>query len=131
MWPALTRSLKRRKMAGVKMSDPAKLQKAWQIYKGYVFQKVIIYKNKATGNPIDLTGYAVTFKAKPSVTYATNTISLSVGSGIVLDGPAGRITVNLTTAQTAALIEDKMIFTLAINDTALMYGEIIVSEEVV
>lgn len=112
------------------MSNPVKYKTPWKIYKGYAFSRVLTYKNKETGLPIDITGVTVDFKAKPSVNYGSDLISLTIGSGITVDAVNGKITIRLTKIQTAAIVEDALIWVLALNDEPVMYGTFEISNEV-
>lgn len=60
--------------------------------------RVFEYKDDS-GNPIDVTGYGAEFLT----TNLDTDLSLSVGSGITVDGPSGAFTVIVTHSQTDAL----------------------------
>jgi hypothetical protein len=86
----------------------------FKIYRGQTFTRVVTYRDSA-GALVNLTGYSVTFVARPSVNYGSDTISLSSGSGITLGGAAGTITITLSATATAALPVDDLVYSLKLT----------------
>ena len=69
---------------------------------GCVFRFSTILKD-STGAVMDLTGYGAQFVVVQKLTDATPALSLSSGSGITITALSGKIAVEITKTQTAAL----------------------------
>lgn len=107
------------------------------IEQGATWERVIYWKDE-NGALVDLSGYTAAATFRSSIEDATAIIELSTGgSGIVLGGAAGTITLTMTAAQTAALTApDQGVWQLEMNNgsgviTRLLEGRYIVSREVV
>lgn len=114
------------------MSSPARYN--FTIYKGATFNRVFTWKD-ADGVAINLTGYTAAFRAKPSLTHAETLISKNSGSGITLGGAAGTVELTIPAAETAAIADDELVYSLTVTSgggavEALAIGTITVSPEV-
>lgn len=102
------------------------------IYRGCDFQRVFTYKD-SSGALVNLTGYTANFIARPSQNYGADALSLSVGSGITLGGAAGTITILISDAQTTALNDDELVYSLKLTSGSITFpllaGKINVSNE--
>lgn len=72
-------------------------------YKGQTYQQNLYFTQRK--QPIDLTG--LTFKSQ--IRPEDNSPTLTAEFAVIMDGPAGKISLNLTDAQTAA-IRDSVYF---------------------
>jgi len=76
---------------------------ALYIYQGQTFDDRLALTN-ADGTPVDLTGYTARMQAREAITDVTPILDWSSTDGeIVIDGPAGTITFNVSATATAAL----------------------------
>ncbi len=100
-------------------------------------QGTTLYKQftwKATGSPVDLTGYTARMQVRPSVTSSTVLLELTTtNGGIVLGGALGTITLSATAVQTAALPRGGVYDIELVNGsvvTRFIRGTITLSKEV-
>lgn len=83
----------------------------------------------------DLTGYSARMQARADIAETTTLLDLSTGSGITIDGTAGRIVLELTDEQTTVLDWTEGVYDLEIiapngDVTRLLKGPIYVDPEV-
>lgn len=62
-----------------------------RVEQGATWRRVLTLKD-ASGAPVDLTGYTARMQVRETLDAPTPLLSLAVGSGISIDGPAGQIT---------------------------------------
>lgn len=78
----------------------------------------LIYRDE-NKNPKNITGYSVSMQARRSYDHPDKIVDLSTPSGgITIDGPNGKITIKLTSAQTGALRVFQGVYDILITDTA-------------
>ena len=65
--------------------------------RGDTFPFTVVLKSGTTA--IDITGFAIVMTVDPSDEPTTNTNNLFQASGVVTDGPAGKVTFTLTSGQ--------------------------------
>ena len=70
---------------------------------GETWRKTFTDKMKYSGAVIDLTGSVARSMFRVSFDDATPVLSLAMGSGLTIDGPAGKLSIVVTAAQTSAL----------------------------
>lgn len=83
---------------------------------GADWEITLIYKDE-NGIAKNLTGFGVAMQARRSFEHPDKLVDLSVGSGITLDAPNGKITIALTNAQTTALNVFKGVYDIVVTDT--------------
>lgn len=85
--------------------------------------------------PIDLTGYSVTFQVKDSEDGKVTCTTATVGSGIELDEPNGRITISIASTETKKFTYPKAYYQLQLNSgtkkTTILSGAIAVQKGVI
>lgn len=91
--------------------------------------KRIPLRLKSRGAPVDLTGYTALLQARENPKATAVLIELSTeNGGIVIDGPAGAVTLIFDTAITAALNlpgeYDLMLYDAAGEGTRIIYGAV-------
>ena len=82
--------------------------------------------------PWNLTNYDVVMTVRPFVGASTTTVVASTDNGnIVVDGPNGRITVNLSAATTGAIVASRYSYDLVVDSgsvvTRILEGKFIVT----
>ena len=88
------------------------------------------------GIPLDLTGYTARMQARSTVTDAETVFSwTSTGGELLIDGPAGTITLNIPDTVTAAYAAGAYVYDLEIESadgttTRLLQGPFTISAEV-
>lgn len=96
-------------------------------------------KNPATGDtpasPMDLTGYDARMQVRESTTSPVPLLSLTLGDGITVDGPAGEITLEVSDDDTSAWLWSYGLYGLEMESpggrtTPLLKGEFEVCPEV-
>lgn len=114
------------------------LPKSWAqadipIPEGGALDLPVMWRNKATGAPYDLTGYSAKMQIRADHASAVVLFELSTVNGrIVIDGPTGTITLKFTAAETAAFTFTNAVYDLQLTPPAgepfrLMGGMIKVS----
>lgn len=113
----------------------------WKIVidQGESWEMLLRLKNPAVGDtpatPLDLTGFDVRMQVRESVTSPAPLISLTIGSGITVDGPAGEILLSVADDVTAGWAWRYGLYGLEIESpggktTPLLKGEVEVNAEV-
>ena len=83
--------------------DQAMDQQNFEMFQGDS-KDLVVTVSDAAGQPVDLTGASIKWRAAPAVDSAVATISKATGSGIVItDAVAGEFTVSLVPADTQTL----------------------------
>lgn len=79
---------------------------AWDftLYQGATFRRTHTWKSGEPLTPVDLTGYSARLQLRTLWGDANAALTLSNGSGITLGGVAGTIEIEITAAQSEALI---------------------------
>lgn len=110
-----------------------------EIDQGETWSMLLRLKNPADGDtpatPMDLTGFDVRMQVRESVTSPAPLLSLTLGNGITVDGPAGEITLKVSDEETASWAWRYGLYGLEIESpggdtTALLKGEVEVNAEV-
>ena len=106
----------------------------FKIEHGADFNNTITYED-ASGNKINLSGAAITLKAKDNRSDTNFVINLSVGSGITLSNPSqGEFTIAIPAATTATYAWNRAFYDLDISlsgvVTRLLQGQIQVIKSV-
>lgn len=107
----------------------------FEIEQGATFSLSFRWKDDA-GVPIPLTGYTARMQVRASVSAPVPLLELSVANGrLVIDAPAGRVTIALDPATTAAMAWKRGVYDLELVSPAgdvvrLVSGAVTVSREV-
>ena len=103
------------------------------IEQGTSFSKPFVYKD-SLGLPIDLSGFTARMQMRPSKSSSMVLLDLTTeNGGIVIDGPAGAVTLVFTEAMTSALSRSGVYDLELVNGSTVMRlveGEITLSKEV-
>lgn len=91
--------------------------------KGTSFQRSFNYKDSA-GDPINLTGYTITFSIKSLDQNNTTILNLINGSGVTLTGASGLIELLITDAQTNLLEIGTYLYSLRITSPTGLISEL-------
>lgn len=94
------------------------------IEQGADFQRVITVKNE-DGSLVDLTGCGAKLEIKTDINNDMPVILLTSGSGLILGGTQGTITVTLTAAQTALFEFDPANYSLIIISSSGLINPLI------
>lgn len=107
-----------------------------QFRQGTTWRKSFTWK-QGNGTPVDLTGCTAAVDVRLTEFSATAVIELTTENGrIAIDGPAGKVTLSLTAAETAAIRALEYRYDLDIYDvdptrkTTLMTGEFAITKEI-
>ena len=100
----------------------------FKIEQGTTFNNTITYK-QANGSAVNLSGAAITLKAKDNRSDSLLVVDLSVGNGITITNATGGIfTISLTATQTAAYTWNRADYDLDItisnNTERLLTGQL-------
>lgn len=105
------------------------------IDQGATWQRVVIY-NDSNNDPVNITNYNAAMQLRTSPLAATPALTLDngVNGGIVINGPAGQLSITATATQTGNLQPLKYTYDLEIYApsgvvTRLMQGTILVNPE--
>ena len=116
------------------MTIPAKLK--LKIIQGATFRKPLEWLAPDKTTPIDLTGCMARMQVRSEIESATVLLELTTeNGGIVIDGPAGKLTLHLSPPATAAISWESGVWDLEVvhpngDVTRLVQGSISVSPEV-
>lgn len=116
------------------MTTPAKLK--LKIIQGATFPKVLRWIAPDKTTPIDLTGCTARMQARSEIESPTVLLELTTeNGGIVIDGPAGKLALHISPADTAAIAWESGVWDLEVvhpngDVTRLAQGSISVSREV-
>ncbi len=105
------------------------------IYQGANLSQVFTWQD-SNQTPVNLTGYTARMQARTSITADPPFISLTTeNGGIALGGSAGTVTLTMTAAQTASIIETVGVYDLELVSpsgivTRFLQGAVIISREV-
>ena len=116
------------------MTIPAKLK--LKIIQGATFRKALVWLAPDKTTPIDLTGCTARMQVRSEIESTTVLLELTTENGcIVIDGPAGKLTLHLSPAATAAIAWESGVWDLEVvhpsgDVTRLVQGSISVSREV-
>ena len=116
------------------MIIPAKLK--LKIIQGATFPKVLRWIAPDKTTPIDLTGCTARMQVRSEIESPTVLLELTTeNGGIVIDGPAGKLTLRISPAATAAIAWESGVWDLEVvhpngDVTRLAQGAISVSPEV-
>ena len=116
------------------MTTPAKLK--LKIIQGATFRKPLVWLAPDKTTPIDLTGCTARMQVRGEVESPTVLLELTTeNDGIVIDGPAGKLTLHLSPAATTAISWESGVWDLEVahpngDVTRLVQGSISVSPEV-
>ena len=105
------------------------------IEQGATLSKVFVWKD-SSGEPVNLTGYVARIQSRPSARSETVYINATTENGkIVIDAANGKVTLNLSSTETAAFDWISGVYDLELEDstgivTRLVQGLITVSQEV-
>ena len=106
-----------------------------EIEQGASYNKQFVYRDSA-GALVDLTGITARMQVRPNIKSTTVLIELTTANNrIVIDGPAGSVTINLTATETAEFdwrkgVYDLELVTDADNADRFIYGTLTVIPEV-
>jgi hypothetical protein len=92
------------------------VEKNWNIDQGMSFDFVLEYTDNLNA-PIDITGCTAKLQARDISSSQKLSFTLSVGDGITVDGPNGKLTVHATPAKTKELPFPKSEYDLVLTDT--------------
>lgn len=103
------------------------------IYRGATFSRQFLYAD-SNENPINLSGYTAEFKACLLTNEGQVIFDFTAAPEVVLGGALGTITLLLSAAQTEALAQADLVYSLTISAagvvTPLLIGEISVSSDI-
>ena len=105
-----------------------------KIEQGATFRKPLIWK--ADGIAVDLTGWTARMQIRPTIESDVIIAELTTeNDGIAIDGPAGKISLYIGAAQTAAMNFETAVYDLELVDSQgdvfrLLYGSVSLSPEV-
>lgn len=86
------------------------------LYQGTTLRKVFTWT--VEGVPLDLTGYTGAAQLRKTAGDPAPALDLSTqNGGIIIDGPAGKITMYAPSVDTEKLVADKYVYDLEITDT--------------
>lgn len=95
------------------------------IDKGSDFE-LIIELQEDDGTIIDLTGYTAQMQIRPDTDSTVIIIELSTANGrIVIDGPAGKLTLTIANADTEAITQDVGVYDLEITSGGALIERIL------
>lgn len=106
------------------------------IEKGATFRFSAIWKNKQTGQPIDLTGYTARMHIRATTDAATTITTMTTENArIVLGGTAGTISLYISDTDTAALTAGDAVYDLELvapggDVTRLLKGKVKIDADV-
>lgn len=87
---------------------------------GSTFDKVVIYKNKETDLPYDLTGYTAKMQIRSSYSASTFICELSTANGkITIDSLLGKLSLKILDTETALIPAGNYVFDLEISSISL------------
>ena len=116
------------------MITPAKLK--LKIIQGATFRKALVWLAPDKKTPIDLTGCTARMQVRSEIESPTVLLELTTeNGGIVIDGPAGKLTLRISPTATAAITWESGVWDLEVvhpsgDVTRLVQGSISVSREV-
>lgn len=88
------------------------------IEQGTTFTQPFVWKETASGPVINLTGYTARMQIRPTLADTNILLDLTTANGkLAIDGPNGKVTIQLTATETAALD-----FVTAVYDLELVSG---------
>jgi hypothetical protein len=90
----------------------------FNIKKNATWDWYFIVKDDDTLEVVDITGYTATLQAREERGTGSAVIDLSVGSGITITGASGKVAIEMTPVQTAALTFESAWYDLLLTDTA-------------
>jgi hypothetical protein len=76
------------------------------------------WQTKSTGLPVNLTGYSAQLQIRHTAKDAAAVISLTDSSGLDIDEPAGKVSVEISAAATGALVPGKYVWDLVLTSSA-------------
>lgn len=79
------------------------------------FKTSFVWKTKSTNQPVDLTDYTAALQIRRTPADATALVSLSSGNGIDIDGPAGRVHIEIDAAVTTELVPGRYVYDLVLT----------------
>ena len=83
------------------------------------FSTAFKWQTKSSGQPVNLTGYTAAMQIRRTPDSSTALVSLSSPSaGITIDALNGRVTVEISAVQTAALTPGKYVYDLLLTNPA-------------
>ena len=91
--------------------EPSKYD--FTIYQGSAFRRTFIWKDDSS-NPINITGYFVRFQAAKSTSSVAKVIDIDSDDGIIVDGSAGSMIINLSATDTASYNFNQAVYNLEI-----------------
>ena len=81
------------------------------------FRTAFRWETKSTGAAVNLTGYSAAMQIRRTPADATAVVSLhSAGGGLTIDGPEGRVRIEISAAQTSSLAPGKYVYDLVLTD---------------
>lgn len=84
------------------------------------FQTSFTWKTKSTGLPVDLTGYTAALQIRRTPKDVDPVVSLtSPSNGLVIDPLIGKVSVEISAAQTASMTPGKYVWDLVLTSAAL------------
>ena len=116
------------------MTTPAKLK--LKIIQGATFRRSLVWLAPDKTTPIDLTGCMARMQVRSEIESAAVLLELTTGNGgIAIDGPAGKLTLYISPADTASATWESGVWDLEVEHpsgdvTRLVQGSISVSPEV-
>jgi hypothetical protein len=104
------------------------------VEQGATWRRVLTLKDD-DGDPVDLTGFTARMQVRESQDSPTPLLSLTTGSGITVDGPAGQLTLLIADETSTAWTWRYGVYDLEVESaggevTRLLRGEIEVDREV-
>lgn len=83
------------------------------------FRTSFTWRTKSTGQPVDLSGYtaAMQIRRTPESTATLVSLTSANGGGIVIDGPNGRVNIEISASTTGTFPAGKYVFDLVLTDT--------------
>ena len=94
-------------------------QKNWEVDQNTTFSFIVEYKDP-DDNVIDLTGASAKLQVRD--TKGGNKLAFTLTSpsgGILVDGPAGKLTIKMTPTQTSKLFYPKSSYDIMVTDSSL------------
>jgi hypothetical protein len=94
-------------------------QYIFNVDQGSTFNEAVIYK-QADGTPVDLTGWAARMQVRRNIADAATLLSLTDGDGLTITAVDGRIDIEITATQTAAIMAGTCFYDLEIYSGAVV-----------
>ena len=82
------------------------------------FKTAFRWETKSTGQPVNLTGFSAAMQIRRTPADATALVSLTsaVNGGLVIEGTAGRVRIEIPASTTATLTPGRYVYDLVLTD---------------